>query len=140
MSNSVLSSWMVFPTSQVGTTQACIVVHFESENDVSLTYTTEPLLLIRGTTLEFTVSTEDTQLEFNSKYQMTIEGSRGSEKLNRSTVSLSKFLVLVTSLPQSCPCTITIYWLYVERGVHTQCGSVCIIRGSTLEGIQQRKM
>ena len=108
------------PTSQVGTTQACIVVHLESENDVSLTYTTEPLLLIRGTTLEFTVSTEDSVLEFNSKYQMTIEGIHGSEKLKTSrTLSLSKCRVLVTSLPCSCPCT---YWLYVEQGVHTQCG------------------
>ena len=59
-------------------------------------YCTEPSLLLNDTRLEFTVSTEDSGLEYNSKYQMMIEGRHGTKKKNASsTFPLSKYLLLL---------------------------------------------
>lgn len=73
-----------FPSLQVNTTCVCSVVRIKSEVDVLLYFTTEPL---NGTKLEFSVSTEDTGLKYNSKYNTTVEDRHGSE---RSKVQLSK--------------------------------------------------
>lgn len=77
-----------FLSLQVNTTCVCSVVRIKSEVDVLLNFTTEPL---NGTKLEFSVSTEDTGLKYNSKYNTTVENRHGSR---RSKVQLSKYLLL----------------------------------------------
>ena len=71
------------------------MVYIEKEKDVSHpvnVYTTDPLPLLSGTRLEFTVSTVASGLAYDSKYQMTIEGGYGNERNNASKkFPLSKY-------------------------------------------------
>ena len=59
-------------------------MRIESEVDTSLNYITGPL---SGAKLEFSVSTEDSGLKYNSKYNIIVEDRHGSE---RSKAQLSK--------------------------------------------------
>lgn len=69
------------------------VVYIKSEDGV---YTTRPLPLSEWNQLEFFVSTEDSGLKYNSKYQMTLEGGHGSERWNASrTFLLSEYISFI---------------------------------------------
>ena len=87
---------------QVGICSAISVVYING----TVAYTSGPLPLIVGIRLEFIVSTKDSGLEYDSKYQMTIEGRHGSERGNASrTFPLSKLFVhssLIFRLLTSC--------------------------------------
>ena len=64
------------------------MVYLKGEDGV---HTTEPLSPSMWGQLEFSVSTEYSGLKYNSKYQMTIEGGHGSERINASRTTLSKY-------------------------------------------------
>lgn len=66
---------MLLSSFQVGGANICnyeYAVYIENE---TVAYDTGPLFLLSGFRLEFTVSTEDSGVTYDSKYQTTIEGN-----------------------------------------------------------------
>ena len=86
----------MFFSFQVGRESICNYEYVVYIHNETVAYATEPLPLLSGSRLEFTVSTVASRLAYNSKYQMTIEGNG----LFKASIifPLSKYTNLVSSL------------------------------------------
>lgn len=93
------------PSLQFGSASVCshsFVVYIEAKAHMS--YVTEPLPLLSGFRLEFSVSTVDSGLEYDSKYRMIVEGRSKTERSNTSRAfPLSKYLCTIALLLQHTP-------------------------------------
>ena len=65
----------MFFSFQVGRESICNYEYVVYIHNETVAYATEPLPLLSGSRLEFTVSTVASGLAYDSKYQMTIEGN-----------------------------------------------------------------